>query len=932
MNESEGRMKNYKRYITIVFIWLLSTCSIWAQTNPYRLGSPHYWMAQGTLDIHAGKFDIAYEHLEKAQKGYRELGDVDFQIQATEAMGALKAGLGEWEKAKQHYLNALQIATEANEDFAQSKVMVDLLALYRTVGDIIGYNQYLKALDSLYHVSNSAKLRTVYHLYWSNEYLARKEFAMVETQLMQCWDVMQDLPFSDREQAKLNYYSSMMNLKQQQRQYKDAIRAAKHYIEQTKILNGRNSDQQYQAYSNLCTLYALDNDSTRAFACLDSLERGVGHSYQDKEVIANFYNVKGCCYADFKKFDKAIACFDKAYNTLYDKRTEDSPSKFASLLNKSEAYFMLKRYDDAYATFSEYVETSRNKYGETSGTYSQALFTLANIEGARGNINEADSLFRMSMNCLLVNMKQLWRYSTPSQREQFWMETLNNLSGMAAFAIKCGNFDSELTETCYNALLFSKSLLLETEKSVVDIIRKEGTDDDIANYRNLLAVNNRLLVLRNNYEYNKLEIDSLTIQQRELEQQLSHKCQSYNEYETYLDINYEKVRNSLANHEVVVDFSDYQTEDSVRQYAAYIYDKDKSYPLLVKCFDQQQLDSLLDGMQNYTLYNYEQLQNRASKLIWNPIEASIAKGSTVYYIPSGVMHGIALEALPLSDGTTLGQHYDFVRLTSAREIVNAHHSSKINRTATLYGGLQYSLDPQKMEEESKAYEKSDLAGLVRSEYGKVGFKDLRNTKDEVNKIEKTLEDNGFAVKAYSGSKGNAESFVALSGKSSSIVHIATHGFYYTPDEAKDNDYLRGYTDAMSLSGLVFAGGNAAWLGKKYSDGVLGGVLTAKDIANLDFKGTELMVLSACKTGQGKVTAEGVFGLQRAFKKAGVGTIIMSLWNVDDKVTSEFMIAFYEQLTDKANNWNKRKAFEQTKELIRKKHHDPYYWAAFVMLD
>lgn len=925
-------MMNHKRYISVVFIWLLSISCIWAQTNPYRFGSPHYWMTQGTLNIYAGKFDIAYENLEKAQKGYRELGDEGFQIQATEAMGALKAGLGEWEKAKQHYQDALQIATEANEDFAQSKVMVDLLALYRTVGDIIGYNQYLKALDSLYHVSNSAKLKTVYHLYWSNEYLARKEFAMVETQLQQCWDVMQDLPFSDREQAKLTYYSSIMNLKQQQRQYKDAIRAAKYYIEQTKILNGRNSDQQYQAYSNLCTLYALDNDSTKAFACLDSLERGVGHSYQDKEVIASFYNVKGCCYADFKKYDKAIACFDKAYKTLYDKRTEDSPSKFASLLNKSEAYFMLKRYDDAYATFREYVETSRNKYGETSSTYSQALFTLANIEGARGNANEADSLFRISMTQLLYSMKQLWRYSTPTQREQFWMETLNNLSGMATFAIKCGNFDSELTETCYNALLFSKSLLLETEKSVVDIIRKEGTGDDIANYRNLLAVNNRLLVLRNNYEYNKLEIDSLTIRQRELEQRLSYKCQSYNEYETYLDINYEKVRNCLADNEVVIDFSDYQTEDSVRQYVAYIYDKSKRHPLLVKCFDQQQLDSLLDGMQSFTLYNYEQLQDGAFNLVWKSIGANITERSTVYYIPSGIMHSIALEALPLSDGTTLGQHYEFVRLTSAREIVKVHHSCKNNRTATLYGGLQYSLAPQKMEEESKAYEKSDLAGLVRSEYGVSGFKDLRNTKDEVKKIEKTLVDNGFSVKAYLGSKGNAESFVALDGKAPSIVHIATHGFYYTPDEAKDKDFLRGYTDAMSLSGLVFAGGNAAWLGKKNVDGVLGGVLTAKDIANLDFKGTDLLVLSACKTGQGKVTAEGVFGLQRAFKKAGVGTIIMSLWNVDDKVTSEFMVAFYEQLTYKANNWNKRKAFEQTKEIIRKEHPDPYYWAAFVMLD
>lgn len=94
-------MMNHKRYISVVFIWLLSICCIWAQTNPYRFGSPHYWMTQGTLDIYAGKFDIAYENLEKAQKGYCDLGDVGFQIQATEAMGALKAGLGEWEKAKQ---------------------------------------------------------------------------------------------------------------------------------------------------------------------------------------------------------------------------------------------------------------------------------------------------------------------------------------------------------------------------------------------------------------------------------------------------------------------------------------------------------------------------------------------------------------------------------------------------------------------------------------------------------------------------------------------------------------------------------------------------------------------------------------------------------------------------------------------------------------
>ena len=923
---------SYKHYLVVAIVWLTNAWGVYAQTNPYRYGSPHYWMAQSSLDIYAGKFDLATEHLQKAEKGYRELGDVLCQIQATEALGSLKALLGEWVEADQYLKDALQTAIDADEDFVQAKIMTDLIALYRAGGYLIGYNQYQKSLDSLYSVSTSAKLKTVYHLYWANDYMARNECAMAETQLQKCWDLMHNLSFSDREQVKFNYFSTMMNLKQVQRQYKEAIKYAKKYIEQSQKLNGRNSDQQYQAYSNLCTLYALDNDSTDAFACLDSLERGVGHSYQEQTVVASFYNTEGTCYANFKKYEKALESFDKACDALDNFVGENYTFKSKSLLNKAEAFYYLKRYDEAFNTYSEYVEAVKAKYGETSGTYYQSLFTLANIEGKRGNTTEADSLFRTSTNFLIENMRRLWRYAMPTQREQFWQETLNNLSDMASFAISCGGEKGKLTETCYNALLFSKALLLETEKSVADIIRTEGTEDDIANYRNLLAINNRLLALRNNYEYNKNEIDSLTIRQRELEQSLTDKCQSFNEFDTFLNINFDKVRNSLADNEVLVDFSNYQTEDSVRQYVAYVFDRGQGYPRLIKCFEQQQVDSLLEGMPTFTLYDYNQLQDKATELIWSRIKDLVPEGGTVYYIPSGIVHSIALEALPLSDGTTLGRRYNFVRLTSAREIERLHKQTLFNKTATLYGGLQYTLSPQKMEEESQPYEKSDLAGVLRSEYGNLGFKDLRKTKEEVEKIEKILKGDGFTVKTYTGTKGNAESFVALSGKAPSIVHVATHGFYYTPDEVAYNDYLSGYTDAMSLSGLVFAGGNAAWLGKKNANGVLGGVLAAKDIANLNLKGVDMVVLSACKTGQGKVTAEGVYGLQRAFKKAGARTIVMSLWKVDDKVTSEFMTTFYERLVDKSNNWNKRKAFEQAKEIIRTKHPDPFHWAAFVMLD
>ena len=107
-------------------------------------------------------------------------------------------------------------------------------------------------------------------------------------------------------------------------------------------------------------------------------------------------------------------------------------------------------------------------------------------------------------------------------------------------------------------------------------------------------------------------------------------------------------------------------------------------------------------------------------------------------------------------------------------------------------------------------------------------------------------------------------------------------------------------------------------------------IRADDVARMNLLGTELAVLSACDTARGEIkNSEGVFGLQRAFKLAGVETLIMSLWVVDDKFTSEFMTTFYK-------NWltgiSKQDAFKKTQRYLRERYTSPYYWAAFVMMD
>jgi CHAT domain-containing protein len=100
-----------------------------------------------------------------------------------------------------------------------------------------------------------------------------------------------------------------------------------------------------------------------------------------------------------------------------------------------------------------------------------------------------------------------------------------------------------------------------------------------------------------------------------------------------------------------------------------------------------------------------------------------------------------------------------------------------------------------------------------------------------------------------------------------------------------------------------------------------------------------VVLSACETGLGKISHEGVFGLQRAFKIAGVQTIIMSLWKVDDKATKMFMSEFYKNWIGKKQS--KREAFNNAKNTVRYAVSEfgdyiykdkPYYWAGFIMLD
>ena len=504
---------------------------------------------------------------------------------------------------------------------------------------------------------------------------------------------------------------------------------------------------------------------------------------------------------------------------------------------------------------------------------------------------------------------------------------------MTPYAIEAKRYHDAFTATCYDALVMSKSFLLESERSLFDVVKKEGTDDDMKDYMLLTLMKKQIKEWEKDYAHHADSILSMSQRAEKLAVRLAERCRSFGNITQFMDIDYAIVKSSLKPNEVLLDFTDYVSETVGRKYAAYIINKNDEYPLVKYLFAERQIDSL--GITRPDIYYHQDYAMDVLRLLWEPLKEHIAEGATVYYVPSQLLFQVSLESLPLADGTLLGSHYNFVRLSSARELVKAQSPvlASAPHSAVLYGGLQYDLQPTAMAEKAKKYDLTDLLAMrgdmVR---GDSVFRELPGTEQEIIQIESLLKANKWQVTPRMGMEGTEESFLSMHGKAPQLLQIATHGFYYTPERAAHVDYLKGYSDAMMLSGIVLSGGNAAWRGKELPDGVLGGILTANNIARLDLSGTEMVVLSACQSGQGKATSEGLYGLQRAFKKAGVGTMVMALWSVSDKVTTEFMTTFYEQLASKQCKWNKRQAFENAKFIIREKYPDPFYWAAFVMLD
>ena len=152
-----------------------------------------------------------------------------------------------------------------------------------------------------------------------------------------------------------------------------------------------------------------------------------------------------------------------------------------------------------------------------------------------------------------------------------------------------------------------------------------------------------------------------------------------------------------------------------------------------------------------------------------------------------------------------------------------------------------------------------------------------------------------------------------------ILHISSHGEYDGDDKVSE-------TDAMENSLLALSGANYIDADDILNDGII----TAADIAQMNLRQCDMAVLSACNTGVGGKGIDGIFGLQRGFKNAGVHSLLMSLKPVYDESTAKLMVAFYQGL---AQGKSKRQSLLDAQNAIKAAgYKEGKYWAPFILLD
>lgn len=352
------------------------------------------------------------------------------------------------------------------------------------------------------------------------------------------------------------------------------------------------------------------------------------------------------------------------------------------------------------------------------------------------------------------------------------------------------------------------------------------------------------------------------------------------------------VQKMLRKGECAIEFVQFYGKNDIKQLAALVVTPNCTKPQFVPIADIDRLmkfklanglslgEALVSpfGVDKNAIYDNTDLPG----VFWSkPLLNATDGAEKIYFAPDGMLQQLAIEYMMADTARSCR------RLTTTRRLLD-NRKPLNDKKMLLFGGINYAAPST-----AHGNDNDEFAYLFMRPYADyIAY--LPGTRSEIGTILRNRQ-NSQDLK-IEGEDATDSAFRALANRYP-IVHVATHGYFCGVME--DGSTLKTVLsdNSLSQSGLVFSGARYSLRDSCHDILSPDGLLSAKEIVQIPLDSVELMVLSACQTGLGYITADGVYGMQRALKQAGVKSLIVSLWSVDDAATDLLMSHFYKNLKE-----------------------------------
>lgn len=638
---------------------------------------------------------------------------------------------------------------------------------------------------------------------------------------------------------------------------------------------------------------------------------------------------------------EALAMYEQTQQDMAKLSTQAARGYDMSIADVLRELGEYKRAEQLYIAYRGYAE---KVYGKHHAISASVNYSLAFAYLAEGDVAKATRVLDDALEQEEHELINVLRTGTETDHSIYFAKNGYLLDAVTSLSVLLAPRDPAATRLGLTTLLRRKGRVLDAAAASMATIRAKLSPEDkqlldaLASARTQLAALTVAGPTATGPDDFAKTVATIESQIQKLEIEVGKKSTAYRA--SSQPIAFAAIQKLIPKQTRLVEMVNYQPVDPTqgykrdaimlpRRFAAYVL-ASSGDPVVIDLGPADAIDDAVEkfrkAVSNPKSTQVNDLGNALYKLTIGKVAPALGGAKELLLAPDGTLNVVPFAALVDDHQHLLLQSFTLTYLTSGRDLLRLAIKNKAQ------GGGVIFADPA-FDATGSPRSKDGSRGARAADLSNLSWPQLPGTAQEADEVEKSFT----GLTEYRGANATESAVKALHGPK--ILHLATHGFFLNDDTQHAsraapltagpmgtgvNALPQGGTENPLLrSGLALAGAN------KLVSGTEDGILTSMEASGLDLWGTKLVVLSACDTGNGKVTnGEGVYGLRRALVIAGAEGLVMSLWQVDDLATRDLMAGYYTRL--KAGRPRSSALREIQLEIsANPTYAHPYYWAAFV---